>query len=530
MKRTSYLYNLIFPVFIYGIISGTIVGIVIVLFKFCAMHVISWSQAGYAFLRLHPVVCLPVMVALLGVAWVFSKIFEHHPNVRGGGIPTSIGILRGMISFHWLKNAFRVFYSSLITFFIGVPLGNEGPSVQIGTALGRGITRLFARKNQAWDRYIMTGGACAGFTAATNAPISGMMFAVEEAHQRISPMILLVAIVSVTFSKISAAILSPLLGVSTDLFEAMELPVLSLSQLWLPALIGVVVGLFSSLFLKYYKALNRLWTKKLAKVPNMWKIYLIFLLTLGLGLLSMHFISTGHALIETLMTEYMPWHFLLICLLLRATVMILANSSGITGGMFLPIMALGAIISSCLGGLIMMIFPLSTTYYSIIVVLGISACIAGMMKTPLTALVFALEALSAGANILPILLTVAISFLMTELFGVESINEYVLSHRLRDMHRQQEPVVIDTYVCVQENAFAVGKQVRDIFWPSNLFVLSIKRAERHDAVMDERGDKTLRAHDVLHVRFSTYAEAETKEELLAIVGEQDMTEHAVHHI
>ena len=71
---------------------------------------------------------------------------------------------------------------SLLSFLMGVPLGNEGPSVQIGTAVGRGTTRIALRKRFAWDRYSMTGGACAGFAVATGAPISGILFAVEEAH------------------------------------------------------------------------------------------------------------------------------------------------------------------------------------------------------------------------------------------------------------------------------------------------------------------------------------------------------------
>ncbi len=530
MKNKTYLYNLIFPAFIYGIVSGTIVGIAIVFFKFCAAHIIAWSGKGYDFLRLHPIWCFPVIMILFGAAWLSAKMYDKHPNVRGGGIPTSIGILRGLISFHWLKNAIRVFCASLATFFIGVPLGNEGPSVQIGTALGRGITRIFARKNQAWDRYIMTSGACAGFTAATDAPISGMMFAVEEAHQRISPMIILVATISVTFSKISSEIISPLLGVSEELFEPMELPEVSLPQLWLPFLIGIVVGLFSVVFLKYYTLLNQFWTKKLAKIPNKWKIFAVFLMTLGMGLVSYRFISTGHALIETLMNGYVIWYFLLICLILRATIMIFASSSGITGGMFLPIMTLGAIISSLLGGLIIHSSPLTAEYYSVVVVLGISACIAGMMKTPLTALVFSMEALSAQNNILPVLLTVVISYFITELFGVESINEHVLKNRIQELRREKEPIVIDTFVTVQASSFAVGKQIRDIFWPCNLFVLSVKHAAQVGAEVDERGDKTLRADDILHVRFSTYTEAETRAELFAIVGEQEFEGHMVHHV
>ena len=73
--------------------------------------------------------------------------------------------------------------NSYIAFFTGLPLGNEGPSVLIGTALGRGTNNLFNR-TPAWDRYVMTGGAAAGFAVATGAPATGIIFALEEVHKR----------------------------------------------------------------------------------------------------------------------------------------------------------------------------------------------------------------------------------------------------------------------------------------------------------------------------------------------------------
>ena len=68
-----------------------------------------------------------------------------------------------------------LFFGSVTSFLIGVPLGNEGPSVLMGTAVGKGCTDTLAKKHPAWSRYSMTGGACAGFAVATGAPISGIL-------------------------------------------------------------------------------------------------------------------------------------------------------------------------------------------------------------------------------------------------------------------------------------------------------------------------------------------------------------------
>ena len=112
-----------------------------------------------------------------------------------------------------------------------------------------------------------------------------------------------------------------------------------------------------------------------------------------------------------------------------------------------------------------------------------------------------------------------LSYFITELFEVESINEHVMEHRLADMRRGREPVLVDRTVTVGENTFAVGKQIRDIFWPANLFVLSVKHPTADQAEVDEHGGKILRAGDELHVRYSTYTPEETEQALADIVGE-----------
>ncbi len=522
MKRTfNYIKNLIVPTLVFGFITGAITGAVITLFKFCAKHIIEWSEITYTFMRSNLWLAAIIAVVLVGVAIGIAIFHRTAPNTKGGGIPTSIGILRGLITFKWYRNLFNVFFASMLTFFIGVPLGNEGPSVQIGTALGRGTVNLFGKKNRAWDRYVMTGGACSGFAVATGAPISGILFAIEEAHQRISPMILSVSFISVSFAYVVASLLSPLLNVPMALFPQLNLVNLQLAELWIPVVIGLVVGLFSVLFINAHKLVRWIWKIKLNKIKPFIKIYICFILTLIMGLVSYSFISTGHHLILDVTSDNIAWYMLIAILAFRLAVMLISNSSGITGGLFLPILALGAIVSGLIGQLFTATGWLDQKYYSVIVMLGLTACMAGMMKTPLTAVVFALEALSLFGNILSVVIVVAISYMVTEIFGARSFNERVVRDRVEDIHKCQTPKVIDTFVTVQKGAFVANRQIRDILWPNNLFVLSIRQSE--DApIVDRHGEKHIHEGNVLHIRYSTYDEETTKREILALVGEQDI--------
>ena len=496
-----------------GGIAGLVTGAVITLYKFCAHHVIHLSERHYHLFRQQPLWLIPITVLLAGLAILLAYVYRLKPNLRGGGIPTAIAVLRGWLPFRWVRNAIGIFTLSLTTFFIGVPLGNEGPSVQLGTALGKGCSKSLGKRGKGWDRYGMTAGACAGFSTATGAPLSGVLFAVEEAHQRVSPLLLVVATAAVAVARLISDLLSPLLGVSSTLFPAMQLRPLTAAECWIPLVIGVCFGLFATLFLSLYRHTANLMNNRLAKVPHWCKIYTMLLLTVGMGLCSYSYISTGHDLILSLFDGETVL-MLIALLLVRSLLTAGSNVTNITGGIFLPLLAIGTILSALLAEGAQAAFGLDATYYPVILVLGITACIAGMMKMPLTAIAFAIEALSAYELILPILLVVGVSYGMTELFDAISINDRVLDSRLEQINKGHTPVTTETTIMVQAGSFAVDKEIRDIFWPDGLFVLSVDKRRAH-------GGKTLREGDLLHVRYRTIREDRLWKELEDIVGEQE---------
>lgn len=521
---SNYFINLICPAFVFGSVTGVLTALLITLYKFCAGFVINVSEQGYTFLRVNPYWIILVVVAFIGISILLAFIYKKVPDLKGGGIPASIGIVRGLLPFKWFLHTVGVFFLSLLSFFIGVPLGNEGPSVQMGTLLGGASVSPLIKKHRVWSRYAMTGGSCAGFSVATGAPVSGIVFALEEAHQSFSPMIMIAASTSVMFAHITTEVLSMYFNINLRLFHKLSLPDVKIRHIWIPVAVGIVVGVLAVLVLKYYRLISNIINKKLSRVPNKYKIFVIYLLTLIAGLCSFSFVSTGHHLIDELLVSSPTFLMLGLILVVRTTLTFSANSCGVTGGLFLPIMALGAT-SSALIGKTLILFGVAQEYYTFIVVMGISACISGMMKTPFTAMVFAIEALSCSGHILPVIVATCISYVITEMFGVQSITDIALENTVESYYHGKERKVYDTFVTVKPTSFAVGKQIRDILWPSNLFVLSVKREVDTDAEVDVHGSKQLKAGDILHIRYSTYDEISTKEELISIVGPQEYDEH-----
>lgn len=520
-KRYSYVKNIILPCLIFSSLVGILTSIVVFLFKFISSKVINFSSYLYSYLngnKIYLLIAIPCVILLSFISYI---IYKKCKTTRGGGIPTAIGILRGVFSFKWIPTFIGTFISSLITFFVGVPLGNEGPSVMLGTSLGRGITDKCAKKNKAWDRYIMTGGATSGFAVATNAPISGIFFALEEAHQRFSPMIIMTACCSVMFGMVTSQVISSLTNIDLTLFSSLQVNKLEISKIWVSLLMGIVMGLFSVLFSKMY-TLSNIVVKKI-KMHKFIKIMLIFLLTFLIGFISLDFIGTGHDLIKNIFNiETTPiWYILILILLFRSIMTLLSNNEGITGGLFIPTLTLGAIVSCLVSLLLVRLNLIGETYYSSLIAIGISCAIGGMIKTPITAIIFSVEALNSINNITFIIVAVAISYIITEIFKVKSFNEQVIDNRLEKDHENKTPLVIDTFIEAKKDSFVIGKSVRDIFWPNNLFVLSITH-NKNAPVVDSEGGKVIQELDILHVRFVTYNIDETTKELINLVGEQEI--------
>lgn len=515
-KRSTYIKNILTPCLLFSFITGMITGGLIFLFKIAASAVISLSESIYAFVRTHPVYLPLLILGAAAIALLSALILRNSPNCRGGGIPTSIALLRGLIPFHWLKSVFLLFASAMLTYLGGVPLGNEGPSVQMGTAVGRGTVRIFARNNQAWDRYIMTGGACAGFGAATGAPLSGIFFAFEEAHRRFSPMIFMTAAVAVIAGNSTMELLCELSGISSSLFGFSINTVLPLKYVWATLIVGLVCALFAAVFTKFYRVSFKFFKRKLTKIPFALKLVAVFVSVSLIGFAGAEFLGSGHSLVDMMLEGHGVWYMLLIYICVRAILLIVANNAGVTGGLFVPSLAFGAMIGALCGKAMIALGMLPDEYYIIMVVTGMAAFLSASSRTPITAIVFSVEALSGLSNILPIAAGVTFAFLIIETIGISAFTETVIETKVEDTHDGKTATVIDTHLTVRPSSFIVGKEIRDILWPPTCVVLSVQKAP----LASDEHSVGISADDILHVHYQTYDNTETIGLLEAIVGKQ----------
>ncbi len=514
-KRKNYIKSILLPCFVLSVITGMATGLVVFAFEIVASLVTALYSSAHAAVSLRPAF-LPLFLIAAAVLGIISTLFvKYLGNSKGGGIPTAIAILRGLMEFNWIRNVFVIFASAITSFLGGLPLGSEGPSVQMGTAIGRGTVRIFAKKKTAWDRYIMTGGACAGFAAATAAPLSGVFFAFEEAHRRFSPMVFLSASSAAISASATINALHEFTGHERHgLFFNAE-PVLPMKFYYVALIIGIICAVAAIIFTKSYMRIGAFLREKLGTLSDYIKIPLLFVLVSLIGYFIFETTGSGLNLIELIMSRNGLPYLLIIALLIRAVMLIAANNLGITGGLFIPTLTFGAIIGSVCAEAVIALGLLPDEYYPIMIIIGIASFLAAASRTPITAVTFSIEALGGLSNILPIALAVTISYAIVEIAGVHCFTDSVIEAKVKADRADKTPLLIDTEFTVSADAFVVGKEIRDILWPPTCIITAVKKKAATSGV------SFIGEGDILHLHYTTFDPEDTFAKLEDLIGRQD---------
>ena len=513
----NYIKNLLIPCLFFSVVAGFFSAIAVTAFKIAAEFVIHLSAAVYDTVRANPIWLPVLIIGASAIGRASSFILSYSRSCRGGGIPTSVAAIRGIVSFKWLASVFILPYSALLTLLSGIPLGTEGPCVQMGTAIGDGVVKCFGgKRHKGWRQYIMTGGASAGFSIATSSPLTAIIFSMEELHKHFSPILLTVASLSVISSQVAVKILA-IFGIgSASLFDISTLAAVPPRFLFAPVVIGLVCGGVSILFTRLYCLIEKLMHRILGKISMKIVFPILFACICVVGFFLSDTLGTGHSLSEILLHTEILWYLLILVFLIRAVIMMISNTAGVTGGIFLPTLAFGAIIGSLCAKAMISIGIIEPEHYTLIVVLGITAFLGAASRIPITACVFALESLGGINNVIYIILAVTVAFLAVELSGLEDFTDIVLEEKVRSIIKGKRAIVVEVPLTVQPDSFAEGKELRDILWPNNCMVVSYEREGEHHHKLG------IVAGDVITVHYKSYNPSETAEEIKNLVGEQSL--------
>ncbi len=519
--QSHHIKNLLLPCLIFSIGTGVFSSIFITLFKIAVSFIVDASGNIYDTVRSTPA-WLPVLIIGAAVLGLMSAlILTAFKDSRGGGIPASIAAIRGITGFKWIEGLFILPFSTFITFLSGVPLGTEGPCVQMGTAIGDGVVHVLGgKKHIGWRRYMMTGGAASGFALATGSPFTAILFAMEEIHKRFSPLLFSIASISVAVSQLMSRLFASLGLGTTALFHVDTLRTFPLTRIFIPLLTGLLCGICSVGFIKLYHCVDALIRLKLSKISIRIKFPIIFALVSLIGFFLAELLGSGHSLIDHLLGEHLLesqtfWYFLVIVFLARTIFMMVSNTAGITGGIFLPTLAFGAILGALCAEAFIALGLIGTEHYTLLVVIGMVSFLGASSRIPMTACVFAIEALGGFHNVLPIIVAVTAAFLTVEASGLGDFTGTVIKTRAKAVNKGKQPYVIEVPLTVYKDSFVIDKELPDILWPASCTLLSIEKGPNKTEKLG------ISEGDVLTVHYTTYDPVATAKEFEVLVGDQD---------
>lgn len=172
----SSLYKIKWSVASKGLISGVVAGLLVVIYRLGIEFGTETAVNIYAYLKLHPILILPWIFAIVAVGLFIAWLIKLEPMAVGSGIPQVEGVVLYGLRIKWYTVLVVRFIAGILSSFFGLSLGREGPSIQIGASGSQAVAKRIS-KSKLEENYLITGGAAAGLSAAFNAPLSGMVFA-----------------------------------------------------------------------------------------------------------------------------------------------------------------------------------------------------------------------------------------------------------------------------------------------------------------------------------------------------------------
>ena len=397
---------------IFAVIIGAVAGLASVFFhdsiEFFNRIFFEQTAEGLFFLGAAAVIVLPAIGMLIQSLMI--KITPDIAEKKGVSEVIKSVVLRG--GYIPLRTTIFHFLAPVICIGSGGTVGPEGPAAQLGGGVSSKLSQLVGLSDNR-RRVFTAAGSGAAIAAIFNTPLGGVFFALEIIllNDFNAPTLSALILASVTASAISRIFLG-----TESVFTFGTPDIGSYSYIYMYALLGILAGLFSILFIRYSSSIGRTFRKKILNkgIPQ-WLIMTTIGLLVGVsGFYFKDIFGIGYSGINHILAGKLVWKVVLILFLLKFLLVPLILNSGGFGGVFAPSLFMGACLGFLFATLLNYLFGinLDTTTY---ILVGMGAMLGGINTIPITAIMIIFEMTQEYSFILPLMLAVIISTTISRL-------------------------------------------------------------------------------------------------------------------
>ncbi len=416
--------------FIEGILVGIAGGLSVGIFRFLLIKAEALRLYGYENIicpAIKNVSLLPLFLwlcSLLFIAAALYKMCRLAPMASGSGIPQVKGVILGLFKMDWLRILWVKIAAGAAGIGAGLSLGREGPSIQIGAVTAQGLSRFMGRTRME-ERYLITAGAGAGLAAAFNAPVAGMMFALEELHRNFSGAVLLPTMAAA----VSATIVSRLFFGSATSFLFPNLVRLPAEYLGYVIFIALTCGIGGIIFNYGLLHIDTFYSLPVFKNQSVKILFALFTAAL-LGLFLPQVLGGGNALVDTLAETRYNLGFICLLLLGKYLFTLISYGCGVPGGFFLPLLVTGALMGSAEACILVSSGVLADMYTPNIIIISMAAFFAASVRAPITGTLLILEMTGDFDHLMALSLSSAVAYMTAEFLKGSPIYDALLKKSL----------------------------------------------------------------------------------------------------
>ena len=379
-----------------GALTGMAVGAFIVLTERTGMRLYPPGSARWRRL-LFPV------GGSLGIGYL---LYRYFPNARGSGVPQTKAALYAREGRILLRTVLGKFFCTSATLASGIPLGREGPSVQVGAGIASVLGRWLGLRPEKVKALIPV-GAAAAIAAAFNTPIAAVLFALEEIVGDLhAPVLGSVVLASAT----SWMVLRLLLG-NNPLFKVPRYELVHPAEFAVYAVLGIAGGLVSVAFTKLLLGM-RAWFLRLPEKTAWFHPVVGGLLVGLLGWFVPQVLGVGYGFVGSALNGAMAFKLMLVLVVLKLLAVTVSYASGNAGGIFGPALFIGAMLGGSLGTIAHRLFPAHTATPGAYALVGMGAVFAGIVRAPMTSVLMIFEMTQDYAVIVPLMISNLVSLFL----------------------------------------------------------------------------------------------------------------------
>ncbi len=408
-----------------GLCVGLIGGFIVLLYRVALTFAGNWLIKILSYIKGNPFRCAVWFLILMVFVWIVGRLVKWEPMISGSGIPQVEGEVSGRLSQNWKRVLPAKFAGGFLCMLGGLSLGREGPSIQLGAMAGQGISRALGRGKRE-EKFLMTCGASAGLSAAFHAPLAGMRFAVEEIHKTFSiPILLPVMTASVTADYIA----SHILGLD-PVFHFQITEYLPQNYYWLLILLGILVGV-SGVFYNWGMLKAQELYRKIPFLKETGRLLIAFLTAGVLGLVMPSVLGSGSGLIVSLTKGEMVLGMVVLTLVVKFLFSAVSFGSGAPGGIFFPLLILGALLGAVFAMTGAEFFGLDPVYINNFVLLGMTGFFTAIVRAPLTGIILLFEMSGSISQMLSLSIVSVTAYIVATLMRSEPIYDSLLKRILK---------------------------------------------------------------------------------------------------